>query len=1142
MLILGTISITFLISAETNIVDAQSTSNVCCEKTKNGAWCQNDLSSNCDSNYKNSPTDCKDTDYCMTGCCVSQATGICDINVPKANCDKNEFQTDPSCNVQDCKKGCCTLGNNAQWITEKNCQIQSNFSGYPVNFSTAQKSDVDCLFSVNKEELGACILDTSTRNCAYITLDECNIKTKTKGSVNPNFYQGLYCSDPQLNTSCKATDHKGCLDGKEDVYWFDSCKNSESVAQNCDILKDSNYCGKVNADYVCKDVSCNINGKKRKNGESWCSYDEVIGKGKDPAGSRNIRHICDMGIEKIEPCSDYRNEVCVESESSIIGGENISQAACRVNNWRKCYSYDTQEEDQMTKNCNNNPDCMIRNVDVDEKFKFNVCVPQYPPGFDLIPDEQTLLKQAQDNQETKSSSETLCGLASQMCTVVKKCSIFGGCSIIVNGNCLEKTFTQQMNEFCVNLGDCGAYINYNNDITDDGYSITSDAGDKPPRLSDQDILSLKNSAGTKPIPPGELDILGASTSNNNIIDLGEIQNNISAFETEIQSVPGALGSALLEKILSNSGSLESLASKTTPTSVNLAGFSNEISTIQSGTIVDYQLANIMGLPTESVIAGAIGGILGALVGYLISESLYGALFGGLILGLILFFLFFVKIKYIHINFKCMPWQPPTEGNCDKCNQNLSVPCTQYRCESLGLNCQLINVGTADELCSAKTIETSVPIIKPWTNLITKGYSYYNINDNSFQLVNSSNNGCIEPFTNIKFGIKTVGTSGNDMYTQCKYDLDPAKSYDDMVDFFDDYHPNSYLPFHEKILNLPSPQAFKDQYNLTNEQIKKLGDIKFYVRCKNLKGIQNPNPFQINFCINPSPDLTAPVINSISPVTNSFLKYGVTDQYVTMFVNEPSNCRWSTVDKTYGQMENSFSCDQDLNNRTIYGWKCYNTFTNIINSSNYFIRCQDLSPNKNNMSTSFQYNLNPSPSPLYIDNIDPYDSKTIVSGVNPVQLTLRLETTGGANNGVAVCMWKGNGFGPDTFTETNSTEHSYLLQYAPAGSYTMTYDCIDSAGNTAENITTFNINIDDIGPKITRVYKGNSGELELKTDEDSKCRYSFNRLDNLENATLMSGTSTDHSADWNINGYFIQCTDSYGNKGGVFKIKTYEILG
>lgn len=1124
ILILASVSFSYLISD--NVVNAQTVTSGCCEKTKTGALCQNvDSLDKCDANYKRSPNDCgDDTDYCELGCCVSSVTGNCNVNTPKANCPEEEFFDSSDCRIQECKKGCCILGDSAEFITEKNCQVKSGFKGLAINFSKEYNSEIKCIFSVDKAKSGACLLDEQTRKCKYTTLEECNIRLKIDDEINNNFFIGKFCSDQLLNTSCTSKHHKSCIAGKEDVYWLDSCDNPEDVAEDCDLFK-STYCGKSGESYICEDISCDTKNGKKKNGESWCEYDEVIGNGKDMAGSRQVRHICYMGEEKIEPCSDYRNEICVE-ESVSYKNDKISQSACRVNNWRSCMYYNTFNETEMTVKCNENPDCFVKDINIDTQFKFKVCTNNYPPGFDLTKDELNLTSEYYQNPP-ENPNDNLCNLATQTCTVVEVCGFFG-CSIKVNKNCLDKKFTEEMNEFCVSLGDCGGYVNYNNDVTQDGYIITTDRDKKPPRLSDSDILSLKNKAGKKPANPGDMDFLGALGNPDNLENL-EDNKNSSFLQRELQAIKGAMGSALLIKILSDEtrgNSISKIAEAATPGVVDYSKFSNAFASIKAGIIVDYKLSKIFGVPSTALIAGAIGGIIGTLVLGLIP---------GLIIGLILFFLFFGTVRYTHITFKCLPWQPPINGNCEKCNQDLF--CTDYRCSSLGQSCEVINKGTGNELCVSKKINASVPVIKPWQGIITQGYEYFNTKDDGFEIVNSSDKACIPEFTDVKFGIQTLNTDGSLQYTQCKFDMDASKTYEEMVDYFDENHPNSYLPYHRRTITLPSPEALKTQFNVTPEIIKKLGELKFFIRCKNLKGTENPNPFQVKVCVKPGPDLTPPYIKKTIPENNAKLKYGTTEEAVSFFINEPANCKWDKDDKTYEEMENQMVCDNDLESYTLYGFKCDTTLKGLFNNSNFFVKCQDLADNKNNMSDSYSYNLFVSESELKITSMAPAPGQKFSSGIEPFKITLRLETAGGAENGKAICEWQGNGFGPDTFTETDSIFHTYNWKYAMRGGYNLNFKCVDSSGNIAENYTYFTLFIDDTPPKMTRVYSETG--LKIITDEKAECRYSFNKSFVFENATLMSGNEIEHTAEWKLDNYNIQCKDVYGNKGGIIKITTRE---
>jgi len=41
---------------------------------------------------------------------------------------------------------------------------------------------------------------------------------------------------------------------------------------------------------------------------------------------------------------------------------------------------------------------------------------------------------------------------------------------------------------------------------------------------------------------------------------------------------------------------------------------------------------------------------------------------------------------------------------------------------------------------------------------------------------------------------------------------------------------------------------------------------------------------------------------------------------------------------------------------------------------------------------------------------------------------------------------------------------------------------------------------------------------------------------------MSGWEFEHTADWQLKTYYIQCKDEYGNLGGKMAVKAYSLVG
>ena len=1107
------------------IETVSAAANVCCEETISGNTCQTAPPEQCNTNYKVSPSNCATTSYCEIGCCISDNTGLCNTATSMRDCQKSggRFEHGETCNVADCKKGCCILGNGAKWTTEKNCKFEGNTEQNGLKtewrFDENTNTELKCLFNVEKDKEGACTFDSDGKTrCVFTTLEEC---VKRTGSEAHFDREGRFCSDPLLNTTCMAHNSTGCVTGKEDVYWFDSCGNKDGIKEDCDLFKGS-YCKKEGKGASCQSVDCDIDGdgtRERKNGESWCSYDGKIGDGKDPAGSRHVEHICYFGTERLAPCADFRNEICVQEDTTLPSGDGFSQAACRVNQWRTCLSYNKEGAvDKMVSQCTKNPDCWVKEINMAGSFHFKVCLPAYPPGFDLNFEENILTEEEGISPDyfRPSSANGICSAATQRCTETWQCGIFG-CICIDNCKCHTSYFTSEMNDFCVSLGDCGAYINYKGVFSDGGYSVKG-----APRISNAYSKFAGPQPGQKPANPGNIEFF-QSIDPSLLPEVQTPHGNTSALEQELLGAAGAYGSPLLLKILTAEnessvfGNLEGLSAGT----IGLSRFSGAVASLQAAINAQIVRPEENQGPDLSMLIALVA----SLIAYVITQSIVAAMVAAL-LG----FLFGIGwIMKVDIDFTCTEWEPPDGGaDCNQCN-TLDVPCTEYRCESLGSLCTLINKGTGNELCVNKPANETIPVISPLQSALSPGYAYANVNPNGFDIVNATSKECIEPYTSVELGIKV------DPFARCRLGNDSRASYNDMTDLFGPKG-NYILPAHTTRLFFPNPEAFKNFYNLTPSQVEDLGKWDLYVKCKTASGKINPDPYHIHTCIKPGPDLTPPRVTLVQPLPGSYVNFGQETKLVTVYVNEPSECRWSTANVPFSEMNQTLSCETNPAIFTQFGWKCTTTLTGLNQTSNFYIKCRDLSPNNNTMTEGFVYQLKPSASALTIDEVLPKLDEEIRSGVSPVSVPLKAHTSGGALNGEAMCRWEGNGYA-DAYRyapgKNGSSTHEYSLNL-PQGGYALKLYCEDVAGNVAENSTRFSVFIDVFGPKIARVYY----DLGLKviTTEPGECRYSFNRQFDYSNATKMSGNDYDHFAPWVVKTYYIQCQDTYGNKGTIVKVK------
>jgi len=388
-------------------VDLESISLSCCSSS-----CQDLPNFVCEDNCEGKclPTSCGETVDCERGCCFDSVTGSCGLRAPKKTCEESGgvWSSGEFCSISECERGCCVLGSEGRFVTERMCEVLSENRGLQTEFLPNIRTELGCLAEANSQAEGACILNN---DCKFWTATKCS-------QLNGQFFANYLCSHPDLESDCERQIDTGCVAGKDEVYWFDSCGNIENIydsnkerswnggkvlskEESCGSGQgniNSKSCGNCNfpegssckeagriapdeGNFICGDLNCYdapANGggtEDRKNGESWCIYESYIGEGLDIPGSRHYKYYCYDGEVKTEPCGDYRTGICVESI-----GDGFSDAACRPNKAMQCISYNTEGD---IEDCGENPDCEIRILDFGRKYRFDVCTPKYPIGFDF---------------------------------------------------------------------------------------------------------------------------------------------------------------------------------------------------------------------------------------------------------------------------------------------------------------------------------------------------------------------------------------------------------------------------------------------------------------------------------------------------------------------------------------------------------------------------------------------------------------------------------------------------------------------------------------------------------------------------------------------------------------------------------------
>src|SRR3989338_4865860 len=236
-------------------VAAQAPSpKVCCEKTKDGSFCQYTASSNCDLSVRatNLATPCEDTSYCQSGCCL--ADGACFKNAGHAQClaQGGEWNAEANCALPQCQTNCCVLPGQCSYTTDAQCALlTSQFPDLSMDFRSVA-NEAACLQLCAAEDQGCCVTSTS---CSATSREQCQ----------GQFFQGSYCSQLtqfEACTACTPRARKGCL--KDDVYWFDSCGNPENLAEDCS-YDEGTLCGEIEGDFACKSTNCPTTYKDSRN-------------------------------------------------------------------------------------------------------------------------------------------------------------------------------------------------------------------------------------------------------------------------------------------------------------------------------------------------------------------------------------------------------------------------------------------------------------------------------------------------------------------------------------------------------------------------------------------------------------------------------------------------------------------------------------------------------------------------------------------------------------------------------------------------------------------------------------------------------------------------------------------------------------
>ena len=1229
--------------------------DVCCELTKSGQTCQYVPESECASGAKKAQTNCYFTSFCKPVCCFIEDEGRCQANMPLATCLANNgtFSDDASCeSVAQCKKGCCLFGTEASFVTEVRCRLLSKVhGGLNATFRSDITDELSCVNLARKQEKGCCV--KAENDCVYTTRDACGLPTGVSFGET-GFFPDMYCSNPKLGL-CQCTSHakKGCLSGSDDVYWFDSCGNPEDIAKHCDYAE-GELCGKNpnTGEYDCLSVNCKApydiydkdgrilwsKGSVIKNGESWCEYDInpgkwnkgdiPLGRSKDLPGSRYYRGICINGKVLVEPCKDYREEWCVDDETTV-GDEEYHVAACIVNKWQDCLAQTSKSD------CENYyvRDCRWIDFGDDEGY----CLPYIPPGFRFWEGEGTdicgaansectaliyisgLAKAAGDPEALEDLAEVTHWVSNpfgdqntlnSMWQLLTGAEEVGEVKCIENCGCFKRENMVGMMNFCRSLGDCGAHFNVEGIATLNGFSRSpKDEGEledkekfaahafcqeeipegeeRPPKckewfgdaLEEKDLLHWKYTKLETGAPEkgkkkeeilyGTLAIQflghGIRAGIRDAIILGLTKGNqpvarqflrraISPFRLGLQPLLNAKENTFSQfmKDLFKTPYWMYKPGDVVADKVDLNKLNNilqEKGILKEGELVSQDnLGDVLEKFRQQDPDGYADFLKDQGVN---PKSKPGKLSQGLNIAqwiweiVKLYDSLAAEIKEVTISFECKPWQAPLnpgQQQCEACNPQKGtrtefLKCSEYKCKSLGQGCELINQGTGNETCVALNPRDVTP---PKISLYKEGLpvDYRN-------RVTETTRGyeITKPFDAYQVFTLAIQT---DEPAKCKFSLDPQKPYEEMEGVF-----GSGIFDYIHILQTVIPQA--DVIEITQNGTMSFAplpglDYTLYIKCKDARGNPTPGPaYYIKFHIDQGPDVTPPIIEGFSIPDGTYVKYGINETDVTVFVNEPADCRWDLTCKNFEQMNHSLQCSSTPDDIGLY--ECTGKISPIIDQVKnvFYFRCKD-QPHKARSGQENERNVMEDCEGLSIRGSQPLEIKQILPANGTViytrNVTLKVETAKGATlDGRAICY-----FGEDVadinlmtkFFKTNSSVHEQVLTPVRREKpYTYYVACIDYGGNIARANTTIKVIADTTPPVLRAVYiEKELGRIKIILDEPSECQYSLEGEFTFGDGTPMNVDTTEHEAPYQEGAdYYIECLGSSSNMLSKFLVHT-----
>ena len=426
-------------------------------------------------------------------------------------------------------------------------------------------------------------------------------------------------------------------------------------------------------------------------------------------------------------------------------------------------------------------------------------------------------------------------------------------------------------------------------------------------------------------------------------------------------------------------------------------------------------------------------------------------------------------------------------------------CTEYRCKALGKACEYIDTLEGADCVNKNPGDLNSPVISP---------NFEVLEEQDFIIDDRGRDGFI--ITNILPAFKPIILAfKTDELSQCSYTLNAEEA----LKPFDQYSgtiTTGLTEDHRLFIKYP----LSDPRNVI--------ETTYYIKCQDTHENSNEAPYTITFKVNNEPDVQPPNVLFVDGPL--FIKNGETTTKITAFVDDAHTvgCKYAKEDVSYSSMpqENTMLCtDERPNGVNFY---CHAELKELHSGENtFYIRCKDSEGIE--MPEAFKYSIIGTESLEVAIGAGSPNGKIFYDDI-----TLRVITQKGAQQGKARCEYSLNNGKFSLFKNTGDTEHSQDQVDLQKGHYSYSIRCGDVAGNEATTKIEFDVDADTDKPSLLHVYK-EDGLLYVILNEATTCEARNEAFTFGTGIKMTANLPTVHSIPLEFQKYFINCIDAFNNQ-------------